>query len=184
MAEPRQILALLVSLLSWSCQAETAPDLLIDVAPAHAISRGVRTDHMTSLAAIPVVMMNNSNGPLRVWSHGVSEGANNLVLQLTDDNGKVYIISNNQTFWWANSLSFEEVPPGATFVFLLDVWDNEFWKGDPSIPKWGSFTVTARFEIPEDANSQRLGIWTGKVQSPQRSFAFDVRNIYPEVPAK
>jgi hypothetical protein len=128
----------------------------------HQINLSRSTDHFH------VLITNISQKPQRIWEGWNSWGWYNLSFEVTDSSGGLlYKLEHKKRKWTVNFPSIVSINPGEQFI--IDVYLN---KEDWLLPflkdkKGGDFelNIQAIYEIPENIDAKRMGIWTGKVKS-------------------
>jgi hypothetical protein len=168
------MLVCLLSLVPWlpatACAAEANPPLELKIAvPVHHGHRSLNEgDHFH------VLVKNVSEQPLKLWTDRYSWGYGNLSFELIGDDGKATTIRKKPRGWDKNYPDWLELQPGETYVLNVNFAAADIWENGPKTLAGKQPTpikLRALYQISPDAESTRLGIWTGKVQSAMETYA-------------
>lgn len=125
-----------------------------------------------------VIVTNKTDKPIRLWTDRFSWGYDNLSFEITGDDGKVTKVTKKPRGWRKNYPDWLSLGPGESYVLNVDffsevgqgIWDN--------VPKPTKTSTTKRliklravYEVMPDDESRRLGVWSGKVVSPVKTYA-------------
>lgn len=119
-----------------------------------------------------VVVTNDTSEPIRLWKEKYSWGYFNLMFEVTDEKGQSFAVKKRARAWDKNLRDWDVIPPGGHHVREVN-FDPTTWENSPMPEARRSRTVRMRaiFSIQPDAESKKLGIWTGQVSSPEDSYA-------------
>ena len=118
-----------------------------------------------------VVVSNISQEPVRLWQEWCSWGYCTLSFTVIDADGKTIVVKKAERAYMRNFPDWTLVPPGDHMVFEVS-FEKNIWQNAP-LPEKGSFRnvkMQAVFEIPEDEDSKKRGVWTGKTSSPELTY--------------
>ena len=115
-----------------------------------------------------VVITNVSDKPQRIWETWNSWGWYNLTFNMLDNRGNtLYTLKKKPRGWSKNFPSFIRLNPGECFI--IDVYLK---RSDWELPflgkkREGDFEINLKavYEIPQDDETKKNGIWTGKIES-------------------
>jgi hypothetical protein len=117
-----------------------------------------------------LLLINRSDGPLRIWDPLNSEGNQCVSLELTDQTGQKTVLR----------MPAIERSAGVPTVVLIEPnevvrIDNELLRANfQAIPRPGSYTLTVTYENMLDSSGPIEGVWTGRLTSPpQQIQVFD-----------
>jgi hypothetical protein len=118
-----------------------------------------------------VVVTNVSQEPIRLWREWCSWGYYNLSFKVTDDTGKTTVVKKKPREWRKNYPDSTILGPGDHMVFEVS-FDEATWEGAPLPEQHKSRRVkmSAVFEIPEDQDTRKMKVWTGKASSPELTY--------------
>jgi hypothetical protein len=120
-----------------------------------------------------VLVTNVSDKPLRLWTDQYSWGYENLSFEQILDDGTVIEIRKKAREWRKNFPDWLELQPGENYVLNVllspDVWDNAPIADQPNKPKL--VKLRAIYKVPPDEQSDKLGVWTGKIVSPVGTYS-------------
>ena len=119
--------------------------------------------------AINVVIENISDKPLNVWNEWCSWGRQNLAFEITDAAGKKQVIERAMTDYLKNYPDYLTLAPGDAWILPALIRSGD-WPGFPE-PRPNSearLTLRALYRINPDADTKKLGVWTGEVASEAR----------------
>jgi hypothetical protein len=113
-----------------------------------------------------VVLTNVGARPLRLWREWCSFGYYNLSFEVTDEQGKIIKVTKKPRAWDKNYPDWTLVPPGDHLVFEVTL-DESTWQPAllPPHNQQAALLLRAVFEIPDDRDSKRYSVWTGRVTS-------------------
>ncbi len=110
-----------------------------------------------------VVLSNHSATTQRIWDEAYSWGYYALSLRLTTEDGAQHVVKKRDVGFTRNLPDWWRVEPGGHLV--LDVYLGD-WKGVPPVPPaCRPIELRAVFEVAEDAESRKAGVWTGRIES-------------------
>jgi hypothetical protein len=121
-----------------------------------------------------VLVRNVSDAPVKLWTDRFSWGYDNLSFDLTDDDAKHLTATKQPRGWSKNYPDWLELQPGEEYVLNVNLFAGETWQNVPARPKGtGPKLVKMRavYEIKPDDESKRLGVWTGRIQSLEGTYA-------------
>lgn len=150
---------------------DPAPKLEVKIAiPVHHHQRSLNTngDHFH------VLVKNISDQPLRLWSEHFSWGYENLTFEEITEDGKVRTIQKNPGEWSKNFPDWLELKPDDTYVLNVKFAAPGVWENPPQAKageKPTKIKLRAVYQISPDKESNRLGVWTGKVVSAVDTYA-------------
>jgi hypothetical protein len=86
--------------------------------------------------------------------------------------GRTITISKKPGEWNKNFPSWFEMAPGARMVINVDLGPLA-WQNLPPSDKSGEVKIRLKavYEIPEDRESKKHGIWTGRVASEEKVYS-------------
>lgn len=124
-----------------------------------------------------ILVTNVSDKPIRLWTDRFSWGYDNLSFELIGDDGKVSRIVKKPREYDKNFPDWLELEAGGSYVLNVDwfseqgraVWDDApvaNGKAKPTLVK-----LRAVYEVIPDEQSRKLGVWTGKIVSPEQMYA-------------
>ena len=114
------------------------------------------------------VVTNASGKPLRLWREWCRWGYNTLKLEMIGSDGEVIPCFRAGMTWTFDVPDYSPVAPGEHFVFDIDFEPKEWEKPHLELVKPaadGTIGLRAVFEIKPDAESEKHGVWTGRVVS-------------------
>jgi len=125
-----------------------------------------------------ILVKNVSDKPVRLWTDRFSWGYDNLSFELIGDDGTITTIQRTPRSWTKNFPDWLEVAPGECWVIdvnwftakVKDIWEKAADRPESS-PKPKLVKLRAVYEVHPDAESKKLGVWTGKVLSPVGTYA-------------
>lgn len=116
------------------------------------------------------VVTNVSGKPLRLWRKWCSWGYDNLKLEMIGSDGEVIPLSRKSKVWTHNVPDYSPVESGEHYV--VDIrFAPEHWKKPhlelvkPAAD--GTIGLRAVYEIEPDAQTEKDGVWTGRVVSKE-----------------
>jgi hypothetical protein len=118
-----------------------------------------------------VVVTNVSDEPVRLWREWCSWGYFNLSFVVTDGAGEEVRVTKRPRGWDKNFPDDSIVPPGGHAVFEVS-FDESVWQDAP-LPEAGksrAVRMRAVYEVKEDDESVKHGVWTGSVSSPDETY--------------
>jgi hypothetical protein len=120
-----------------------------------------------------VVVTNVSEKPAKIWKEWCSWGYFNLSLEARDAEGKVVSISKRPRGWDKNYPDPMEIAPGDHLVINVN-FEPYTWPNSPLSAKSRQATIRLKavYEIREDKYSKEMGVWTGRVSSPELEYSF------------
>jgi len=120
-----------------------------------------------------VIVSNISDKPQRIWHEGCSWGYYGLSFEFADEHGKKWTANKKQKPWRRNFPDWWILEPHESFVLDVHFGDSVIWEGFPKIGE-NPQTVTMRavFEFKPDDESEKNGIWTGRVFSQTNTVTF------------
>ena len=115
-----------------------------------------------------VIITNTSGKPLLLWKEWCSWGYYTLSFEVMDENGKKTHVKKMPRPWTKNFPDSITILPGDHMVFEVS-FAGATWQNAPLPPKGKSHKIKMKavFEIVEDEQSKKHGVWTGKVSSPE-----------------
>ena len=118
-----------------------------------------------------VVVTNVSDRPVRLWREWCSWGYFSLSFVATGEDGKSVAVRKKPRGWDRNYPDATIVNPGDHFIFEVS-FDDAIWQDSPLPEKSRSRTVRlkAEYAVEGDVQSEKLGVWTGRVSSPEARF--------------
>jgi hypothetical protein len=118
-----------------------------------------------------VVATNVSGQSIRLWREWYSWGYFNLTFQVTGQEGGPVEVRKVDREWTRNFPDWEIIPPGGNQVREV-TFDPTTWEGLPLPEAHRSRVVRIRaiYDIQQDEETKRHGIWTGRVSSPEDSY--------------
>lgn len=159
------IVAVSISMLTLGAKQEEAPWTLRIVPTLCSEKSGTVIDNATADSYFYVVLSNTSKSDMSVWREWCSWGHGCLSFGITMPDGKSFSVAKVQDKSygknWADSFV---VKPGNHFVYKVR-FDDE-WKGFPENWKNQKIRIKAFFAIAKDRQTERLKVWTGKLESP------------------
>jgi hypothetical protein len=120
-----------------------------------------------------VVVTNVSKQPARLWKEWCSWGYFNLSFIAAERDGKTVAVKKRERGWDKNWPDWMIVAPGDHLVFDVSFRDP-IWQDAP-LPEAGRsrrVLLQAVYEVTEDEQSKKHGVWTGRVASPEAVYTF------------
>ena len=117
-----------------------------------------------------VVVTNKSRSPVRLWRDWSSWGYKNLSFVVTNATGKSVVTKVSKNFS-RNFADWSSLNQDDSMVFAVSFDQNE-WNNAP-LPEQGAgrtIRIKAVYEIPADMETERYGVWTGRITSPTESY--------------
>jgi hypothetical protein len=141
-------------------------------APAElAVSLSVRgdTDHPAILPPpyhFDILLVNRGNNEQRVWQTSNSWGYYTFSLRITDADGKIRRVKRCDTVFTRNGPGYAVLLPGQAYTVKVRLGDCDKWN-DFSIQSGEEQTllVQALYDVAVSADSTRLHVWTGHLES-------------------
>jgi hypothetical protein len=175
-------LAILVVVCFWSSETTTGADRDGTAKEAISVSIAIPEHHMhrslNEYDHFHVLVTNNSEKPIRLWTDRFSWGYDNLSFEIIGDEGKVTKVSKKPREWTKNFPEWLSLGPGESYVLNVDFYSERgqaIWNNAPKPTKGGSakrlIRMRAVYEVTPDDESGKLGVWTGKVVSAVRTYA-------------
>jgi len=176
--------------------------ILMDAYVSPHLATPTRILHMSVASPrLHVAIRNTSAQPLRIWEEDSSWGSGNLSLEITAIGGSYLAapikVVRNVTVWYSNAFTSSLLPPDEMIMRELtlevpaaptakrfeprwpykgfpfaEIQAGSNWTGMPK-----SVTMRAIFEIRPDAQSAHEGVWTGKVTSPECTYALRMNGL-------
>ena len=118
-----------------------------------------------------VVVTNTSRLPVRLWRDWCSWGYFNLSFAATDQAGRSFVVSKKPRGWDKNYPDWDIVPPGDHMVLEVS-FDASTWENDP-MPEAGksrTIKMKAIYEVLQDEESMKHGVWKGRISSPEETY--------------
>ena len=119
-----------------------------------------------------VVVRNVSARPVNLWTPKYSWGYANLSFEVRDASGLVRTVQKAEREWRKNFPDSCTLLPGDDMVLDVDFTSSD-WSGAPRPSTGTKFAVVsmrAVYQILPDEESQKLKVWTGRVESPWREY--------------
>lgn len=176
----RSILALLVtaSVPMAVVAADERPDGKAPIALSIAIPVHHGQRSLNEYNQFHVLVTNVSDKPVRLWTDRYSWGYDSLSFELLQGDGKVTPIIKKPRGWDKNFPDWLELQPGESYVLNVEFYSargQAIWENVPSAAEQANkpmlVKLRAVYEIRPDEQSQKLGVWTGKVESPVETYA-------------
>ncbi len=150
------------------------PTLIVSVATpkVHGVQE-IKFDAADS--TLSVVVTNVSDQPVRLWRDWCSWGYYNLTLEFADENAaggeKTWVLAKKERGWSKNYPDAAEIAPGGSMIFTVPLTATT-WKGSDFLQKYVGKKLKMRvnYAIPADADTKKLGVWTGRVQSKYQEY--------------
>lgn len=123
-----------------------------------------------------VVVTNVSKQPVRLWKEWCSWGYFNLSFVVTGEDGKTSVVKKHGRNWANNFPDWMIIPPGDHLVYEV-TFDETVWEGAPARPPGRDLgqplrvKMKAIYEVPADDHAREHGVWTGRVSSPEETYA-------------
>jgi hypothetical protein len=121
-----------------------------------------------------VVVTNVSDKPVRLWREWCSWGYFSLSFLVTGEDGKPVVVRKDHLrAWTKNFADASTVAPGGQMGFEVK-FDDRVWQDFPLPAKGQSRSVLLKavYAVTSDHWSEKCGVWTGQVSSPERQFRF------------
>src|SRR5689334_20132316 len=118
-----------------------------------------------------VVVTNSSGAPIKLWKEWCSWGYFSLSFEARDASGRSFVISKKVRGWDKNFPCPIVVGPGRPWVIDVNL-DPSIWQNSPLSSDAGKATLRLKavFEIRKDESSEKEGVWTGRVSSPEAQY--------------
>lgn len=161
------IVCLVLGAVAWAGQDEHIPLSLSIAVPVRGKQRSIEN------AQFHVVVRNISTHNVNLWREWCSWGYFSLSFEVTDENGKNWIVKKKDRGWDKNYPDSCTVDPNGDLV--IDVTLNpDTWENPPRPEAGKSLTVTLRavFQVRETEESKKHEVWTGKVVSEAKQYTF------------
>ncbi len=136
------------------------------VVPLKGEIRYINFDSADHEPTFHVVLTNTSGKDLRIWESWNSWGYFNLSFELTREDGKMVVVERGPHMWTMNGTTYWMMKPGDLHIF--DVWFPDDWSDLPNAAKKAeAVKLRAVFSSPASKDSEKLGVWSGTVKSPE-----------------
>ncbi|MCP5424539.1 MAG: hypothetical protein H6970_05670 [Gammaproteobacteria bacterium] len=121
-----------------------------------------------------VILSNHSDTVLHLWREWCSWGHYNLSFEITDEQGKTWIVSKQDKNWTKNFPDFLELSPAESLVFDVN-FNPKIWKDSPISGASGSKKVVMRaiYRVEASDESKKAGVWTGEIASPAQEYVLN-----------
>jgi hypothetical protein len=115
-----------------------------------------------------VLLTNTTDQPKRLFQEWCSWGYYALTFAFTDEHGETFPARKGPHAWTMNFPDYWTVPAHESLVIDVyfadrEEWGDSFWLS-PGHPK-GEVTLKAIYQVRPDGESEKLGVWTGKIES-------------------
>ncbi len=147
--------------------ANRAPWRLRIVPTRSSAKHGTQLDCATKNSYFHVVLTNTSVADASVWREWCSWGYSSLSFDIRTKGGQTYHITKRSAEWIKNYADPFVVSPGGHFVYAVR-FEDKIWQGFPKDWKNQKVTIRATYNVTDDdGQAKRLGVWAGKVISPE-----------------
>ena len=156
---------LLLGAVAWARRDEHTPLSVSIAVPIRGKHRSIEN------AQFHVVVRNISTHNVNLWREWCSWGYFNLSFEVSDENGKTWLVNKKNRGWGKNYPDYCTVEPNGNLV--IDVTLNpDTWENPPRPEAGKSLTVTLRalFQVAETEESKKHEVWTGKVVSEAKQY--------------
>lgn len=120
-----------------------------------------------------VLLKNVSEKPVRLWTDRFSWGYDNLTFEQLHEDGKTTRIVKKHREWSKNYPDWLELQPGESYVLNVNlfsgIWENTPGADPQAKPKL--VKLRAVYEVREEEESEKLGVWAGKITSTTGTYA-------------
>ncbi len=148
--------------------AETKDDTPWKLSIAVPESNGLRSIHLRPTEHFHVVLQNKFKNDQKIWKDTNSWGYAVLYFELTYENGTKKIIRKQSRTWRKNAPGYWTINAGEYLVYDVFLsrgdWDLVF----PQDVTAGRVKMQAVIEIPTDEQTQKFGVWSGRIKSAAR----------------
>lgn len=111
-----------------------------------------------------VVVTNMSDTKQKLWKEWCSWGYFNISFEVVLKDGTKCRITKKMRAWTRNGPDYLIVEPQNHFVYNVRFADD-IWQGFPEQMSAQDVKINAIIEIEPDEKSQKLGVWTGRIES-------------------
>lgn len=116
------------------------------------------------------VVTNVSGIPLRVWRKWCGWGYDNLKLEMVGSDGEVIPLFQKGKMWTYDAPDYSPVESGEHYVVDICFAPKQWQKPHLELVKPaadGTIGLRAVYEIEADAETEKFGVWTGRVVSQE-----------------
>ena len=156
-----------------SLKAAPDADLQVRIVPTSFVENGRAIDVRGPSQHFHVVVTNLSKAPVRLWRDRCSWGYYTVSFRFTDESGKTVAVKKRPRGWDSNAPDWTIVPPGGHMIFEVS-FDDKIWQDAPALlpetPHGRRIKMKAVYSVEVDPQSQRRGVWTGEVSSPEEDY--------------
>jgi hypothetical protein len=111
-----------------------------------------------------VVVTNMSDTKQKLWKEWCSWGYFNISFEVALTDGTKCRITKKMRDWTRNGPDYLIVEPRNHFVYNVRFADD-IWQGFPKQMSAQDVKINAVFEVQPDDQSEKLGVWTGRIES-------------------
>ena len=154
-----------ISIFALGAKQEEAPWTLRIVPTRSSEKSGTTIDNATKASYFYVVLSNISKNNMSVWREWCSWGNECLSFDITIPNAKTFRVTKVPREYGKNWPDSFVVQPGNHFVYKVRF--NDDWAGFPKDWKKQKVKIKAIYEVKKDDSTERLNVWTGKLESPE-----------------
>ena len=136
------------------------------VAAPLTLSFAERSVYAGPQAHFHVLLINNSDRPVRIWADSNSWGHESLSFEITDATGRHWRAVKRKTVFTRNIPTYVTIAPGQTLAKRIFFGDTKVWEGFP-LEKGQSFSVRMRavFQVAPSPEATQSAVWTGRLES-------------------
>lgn len=119
-----------------------------------------------------VVIRNNSDQPIELWSPNSSWGFNNLSFEITTSNEEKFILKKVEREWDKNFPGHFSIEPYNYFVIDVNFYDDT-WQNFPVQFENGldnKIKLSAIYQIEQTIKARELHIWLDKIVSEKKEY--------------
>ena len=166
------LIAILAFAANPVAEERRTDSLSVRIVPTSFRERGGRTIVLSNPSDhFHIIITNTSDKPVRLWRDWCSWGEQTLSFQITDENGKAFLVKRLPREYTKSYPDWSTVPPGDHMVLEMS-FNPKAWNPSP-LPAEGKsreVKMKAVFEIPEDEDTKKHNVWTGKAESPEQTY--------------
>jgi hypothetical protein len=165
------VLMMAVASIARAEPHEARPPVAVSIVPTSADGRTGDVIELFGDSHFHVVVTNSSGAPITLWKEWCSWGYFNLSFEARDASGRSFVISKKMRGWDKNLPCPIVIGPGRPWVIDVSL-DPSIWQNSPLSSDAGKATLRLKavFEIRKDESSEKAGVWTGKVSSPETEY--------------
>ncbi len=126
-------------------------------------------------SSFPIIIRNVSGVAQKVWVEWYSWGHDALSFELTDGNGKEWVVRRKTQSWQKNAPQYWTLEANDELVIPVS-WSDGSWEGLDFLatvtdrPKKTNLRMKAVFNVVPDSESKKENTWVGKEVSPENEY--------------